>query len=125
MKRNFLTYAFGTSPIAATPAGNDKTPAPTHPLIKLNAAVAIVCFGASSAPDAVDFTRMRPLDAPPPRRGRVNTPGLGTSTLLGGAAEMVVGGANAKDEAVAPMVLMITMTMLQEDDGWSFMADNV
>lgn len=29
--------------MAATPAGSDKTPDPTHPLIKLNAAAEIVC----------------------------------------------------------------------------------
>jgi hypothetical protein len=69
-----LTHACGTSPIAATPAGSDKTPAPTQPLIKLKAAAAIVCSRELESPalaaivgDVEAFRRiLTPVRVPPP-----------------------------------------------------------
>jgi len=74
--------AFGTSPSAATPAGSDNTPEPTHPLIKFNAAVGMDCsllpsfelssfISSEEAAFLSDFTRLAltpPLLLPPPRR---------------------------------------------------------
>ena len=66
--------------MAATPAGSDSTPDPTHPFIKLNAAVAMLCFcsldDVSSLPPSVapaeddafiPALTPLPLVFPPPR----------------------------------------------------------
>ena len=105
--------------MAATPAGSDKTPDPTHPLIKLNTAAEIVCSCAlglkvvalegTSAVDA-EFMRMTNLPFPPfsppvPARARDNDFLLAAALAISG--RMVVVERELKkaedDDAVASM----------------------
>ena len=92
--------------MAATPAGKDNTPAPTHPLIRLNAAVVIDCLGSlfslftccASLLDVDDLTRDDD-DDPPPR-----TDGSVISRFAALMTEVVDDG-RVKDEALVPMVV--------------------
>lgn len=94
--------------MAATPAGKDKTPAPTHPLIRLNAAVAIVCLGSSTTCallllDEEDLTRDD--DDPPPR-----TDGTASRFATLAMAEVVDG--RVKDVAVVPTVVKMMAVVM-------------
>jgi hypothetical protein len=93
--------------MAATPAGKDNTPAPTHPLIRLNAAVAIVCLGSSTTCalllDEEDLTRDD--DDPPPRID-------GTASRFATLAMSEVVDGRVKDVAVVPTVVKMMAVVM-------------
>lgn len=107
--------------MAATPLGRDKTPAPTHPLIKLNVAVAIVCLllGVSSSLStaAALLRRVDLMDWAPPRKG--NTEASGTIGLVAASLDgisMIDEGWSTNEDAVVPIVHRVEMAMPKEGD---------